>query len=85
MKEYGPSDASHGCTRAPAKLTWADGAGGGEAISTERARIDPASGGEVMSTAYKRIHKLLGTGQDAVFDTSAAKSNARKAALGIAR
>lgn len=67
------------------KSTYADKAGRGEVVSTHGARVDPGSGGEVMRGCYRRLHELLESGQDAVFDTTGASTNIRKAAINIAR
>lgn len=67
------------------KSTYAQKAQRGEIVSTEEARVHPLASGDVMRGAYRRIHELLASGEDAVFDTTAATPNIRKAALGIAR
>lgn len=67
------------------KSTWARGACAGEVVSTDRARANFEDSGDAMRGAYRRLHELLAAGEDAVFDTTAATPNIRKAALGIAR
>lgn len=67
------------------KSTYAQKARRGEVVSTDAARADPSTGSDTMRGAYRRIHELLAAGEDAVFDTTGATPNIRKAALGIAR
>ena len=67
------------------KTTYARHASEGEIVSTDAARANPNASSDVFRDCYRQIHTLLKAGEDVVFDTTAASSNIRKAALGIAR
>lgn len=65
------------------KSTYAAGVGG-EVVSTDNVRVT-GDRGEALRGAYRRLHQLLSSGADAVFDTTASNPSIRKAALGIAQ